>query len=1197
MSTEEYHRSNGSYSSFTPQETSGLDDPPSDINMRRNSSDKNEALRKSRSNGGRNIKRDRQPRPILRRVSSEGHFENINMPHPARKGLLWRSDEPPKKDVTFQSSSNGPLNSFTLPDWLTKECRNSNIQNGLHKKCKEGAQLAQWFLSLSPEERGRSLSFQDPETVKMIMQMHKKRCEGEGLFFAAGDSFIQVAFEKSKREVAANQFCFRKLSNLNHCTYPERLILFDNFLADSIRLGDTRQYLDTMTIASSLLEDGEAFIRVMHVVTRGNFLKDPCKVNWQDRQWIWDVPKWFSGMGFYSLGTFIAHKLETVLWLKYWEAHNLDPRSKPSYPKYVRSRNLEGLLSKSNLIHFWKSLQPYERRNIVGSMGNIVYHVLSNPETNRTGSPPHSMDLDYPKMLSELVDLSSQESPEQNERAFIEVLYFSPLDRADMPMDLVLRRVGFSIQSAYIDKLQMDIIVGEEAAKINKENGSNKKKKTKKKKVKKRENTKKKEEERTLVEEIVSVVEEPPVKEVPPVVPTPAPPVVPWEDPTDDQGDFEEFGSNKKKKTRKQNKKKSNSRRSTDDIELSNNNKKEEEAMGQTSVSAPSSPVARRRAAMSVKSQGPQAQIPVQSAPVTPPPAQVAPVQAHSQIPVRVNNVGKIQPWGIPSKASSMPSSTTSQMTQGVARSTSQPVMSDQAKSCRLRTSSDGREKPCTNDSENRPRSISNNSGKSTTTRANSTSSLPTRSHAFSAPSLPSQPHSQNPVTPTIPHPPSHSHSHPPAQSHTPPTEEPKREEKKESTALDKEIRDFYCRTRQIIEGGYLPKVHDIIRRITLMVKRLWDGAYVETYGSYATFLCIPASDIDLVVFGADTSSAFRSIGNYTPRNSIQLLAKQLTQSEWVTSIQVIETAKVPVIKLLVDKEGISISADVSFNQEVEGAPVYCSSEGLFSHCGIAARELIKGHIRKMPEMVQLVLVLKQFLQEKSLNNAFMGGLSSYCLVIMTISFLQMRSLNKEPPPLNVRMDLGDLFLEFLEMYGKKFDYEKMGITIQNGGGHFSLDKSIHANTGASLVIVDPFNPTNNLGQHTKGIWSVKAAFSKAHDELYNSEKSGAFLHRILRHHPEAHKSLSHGSHRTANLMYDALTLEQTDRHEDVSQLHLPQPKTQSHLRRGHHGRKTLRHSSSGEPHAPLSKSHQVFAHHHMDYPQQPHAHERRHNR
>ena len=41
--------------------------------------------------------------------------------------------------------------------------------------------------------------------------------------------------------------------------------------------------------------------------------------------------------------------------------------------------------------------------------------------------------------------------------------------------------------------------------------------------------------------------------------------------------------------------------------------------------------------------------------------------------------------------------------------------------------------------------------------------------------------------------------------------------------------------------------------------------------------------------------------------------------------------------------------------------------------------------------MEPLILILKQFLIQRNLNQTFTGGLSSYGLILMLISFLQVR--------------------------------------------------------------------------------------------------------------------------------------------------------------------------------------------------------------
>ena len=57
---------------------------------------------------------------------------------------------------------------------------------------------------------------------------------------------------------------------------------------------------------------------------------------------------------------------------------------------------------------------------------------------------------------------------------------------------------------------------------------------------------------------------------------------------------------------------------------------------------------------------------------------------------------------------------------------------------------------------------------------------------------------------------------------------------------------------------------------------------------------------------------------------------------------------------------------------------------------GVKSAKLIKEYKRKFPALPKLVLVLKQFLLQHDLNEVFTGGISSYSLILLTISFLQV---------------------------------------------------------------------------------------------------------------------------------------------------------------------------------------------------------------
>lgn len=101
-----------------------------------------------------------------------------------------------------------------------------------------------------------------------------------------------------------------------------------------------------------------------------------------------------------------------------------------------------------------------------------------------------------------------------------------------------------------------------------------------------------------------------------------------------------------------------------------------------------------------------------------------------------------------------------------------------------------------------------------------------------------------------------------------------------------------------------------------------------------------------------------------------------LGSQSWVESIVVLETAKIPVLKL--------VSAESS-------VPIDITFESAATHSGLLARDLIKRYAEEIPELYPLAIVFKQLLRERGLNDAYTGGLSSYSVVLMLIHFSQLR--------------------------------------------------------------------------------------------------------------------------------------------------------------------------------------------------------------
>lgn len=141
--------------------------------------------------------------------------------------------------------------------------------------------------------------------------------------------------------------------------------------------------------------------------------------------------------------------------------------------------------------------------------------------------------------------------------------------------------------------------------------------------------------------------------------------------------------------------------------------------------------------------------------------------------------------------------------------------------------------------------------------------------------------------------------------------------------------------------------------------------------------------------------------------------------------------------------------------------------------------------MHQFPSLPKLVLVLKQFLYQRSLNEVFTGGISSYSLILMTISFLQ---LHPRVDASSDQANLGVLLIEFFELYGRYFNYISVGIRIRDGGSYVpkhTIQKQMELGYRPSILCIeDPLNPKNDIGKSSYGALNVKKAFDYAYLQL-----------------------------------------------------------------------------------------------------------------
>ncbi|CAK6954396.1 terminal nucleotidyltransferase 4A-like [Scomber scombrus] len=301
---------------------------------------------------------------------------------------------------------------------------------------------------------------------------------------------------------------------------------------------------------------------------------------------------------------------------------------------------------------------------------------------------------------------------------------------------------------------------------------------------------------------------------------------------------------------------------------------------------------------------------------------------------------------------------------------------------------------------------------------------------------------------------------------------------------LHEEIMDFFNFVSPRPEEEAMRR--GVVNRIERVIKDLWPTARVEIFGSFSTGLYLPTSDIDLVVFGK---------WDHPPLQELEQALKRHNVSG-PYPIKVLDKATVPIIKLT-DHE-TEVKVDISFNVET----------------AVKAAQFIKSYLKKYTVLPPLIFVLKQFLLQRDLNEVFTGGISSYSLILMAISFLQLH------PRIDTRrtnINLGILLIEFFELYGRDFNYMKTGIMVKNGGAYLSKEETLksmgNGNRPSMLCIEDPIQPGNDVGRGSYGILQVKQVFDFAYMVLshgvsplaraYPNKEYDSTLGRIIKVSPE----------------------------------------------------------------------------------------------
>lgn len=246
-------------------------------------------------------------------------------------------------------------------------------------------------------------------------------------------------------------------------------------------------------------------------------------------------------------------------------------------------------------------------------------------------------------------------------------------------------------------------------------------------------------------------------------------------------------------------------------------------------------------------------------------------------------------------------------------------------------------------------------------------------------------------------------------------------------------------------------------------------------YGSVATGLALPESDIDIVITGVNSFGSKDDQLAHISKLYDNILS--FFNDKILISTKKILQTQVPIIKLTfsledyynervrIQEEGyeqeqtsklesdhtalpyIDFDSLNSINPHLKNLAVdisMCDSFNGVDHQGIKAAFYVEQNLNQFPILRSVCLMLKKLLVSKGLNDPYTGGLGSYSLFLMLYAayFLEKAGNCNE-----FHSDLthpARLFTWFLTYFGEYFDYDSQAIIFVPQGIPLTITKTAY---------------------------------------------------------------------------------------------------------------------------------------------------------
>ena len=236
---------------------------------------------------------------------------------------------------------------------------------------------------------------------------------------------------------------------------------------------------------------------------------------------------------------------------------------------------------------------------------------------------------------------------------------------------------------------------------------------------------------------------------------------------------------------------------------------------------------------------------------------------------------------------------------------------------------------------------------------------------------------------------------------------------------VDNVVQELEAHTNRLEIGRRI--IHD---RISSIVDRTFnaDSVYVQEYGSYATRLLTPYSDMDLSIQGCLMMEREQAV------EMLQVLCDNLQLFPFVKSATSILTAIVPVIKIDVDPSIEFENSEVAGESITLKVDIIVDLMDAYNPISTALRttDYMKYCISNYPSFYKNMLFLKFAMNCNDMTNTYKGGLNAYGLCILYVAYLEFFHLEKSTEAFT-------LLKGFLQFISTQFSADSQAVYFGTG--------------------------------------------------------------------------------------------------------------------------------------------------------------------